>query len=191
MLGIRQLRIAIVLLFVVAAPVHADDYVWDQVNDAYDPPLDQNVLIFSPVGQEFLPNLPMLHVVQVWLTDYIDRGSVPATFIVNIHAGTINGPIVGTSTALTLPGTFNDVATFIFEPVSLVPQSLYVMEVVQLTSTNWGIRSLGGGGATYPLGHQILAGVPREDNDLWFREGIMSPVRGETVTWGQVKSRFL
>ena len=189
MLGIRQLRIAIVPLLVVAASVQADDYVWDQVNDAYNPTLTQNVLIFSPLGQEFVPNLPMLNVVQVWLSDQTQGSNAPANFMVNVRAGTIDGPIVGSS-ALTLPGSFNDVAEFQFEPVTLVPQSLYVMEVVQVTGINWGLKSFPGIVSTYPLGRQILAGVPQEDNDLWFREGIMSSVRVETLTWGKAKSAF-
>ena len=194
MARIANVLVLLAVLLIAAIPVHADEYVWDQTNDVMDPlpePMSShNVIMFSPVGQEFVPNLEYLDVVQLWLSDRNHGTAGPANFIVNIRQGTIGGPIIGTSETTTLPGGHHGVATFVFETVPLVPQSLYVMELVQLTSSNWMVSGLSGW-STYPLGRRILVGVPYENADLWFREGIGGAVPVRAVTWGEVKHKFL
>lgn len=178
-------------IFVIAGlPVHAEEYAWDQSNDSFIPLLTQNASIYSPIGQEFVPNLTYLDVVQLWIQDMKIGSTQPADFIVNIREGTIRGRILGTSATATLAGGFNGIVTFTFEAVQLVPQTLYVIELVQGSGQGWGVKSSGGGYSTYPRGRQILGGEPQENNDLWFREGRVGTVPVQAVTWGQVKKSY-
>ena len=191
MLDKKRLVAALTVLVFTVLPVRAEQYIWDQTNDSFAPPLTQNVIIYSPIGQEFVPNLTYLDVVQLWIMDFTIGSTLPADFIVNIREGTIEGPVLGTSTTMTLPGGFDGVVTFELETVPLVPQTLYVIELVQTSNRNWGVKSSGGPYSTYPLGRQILRGEPQENNDLWFREGCGGTVPVQAVTWGRLKNMYL
>ncbi|NIM18700.1 MAG: hypothetical protein GTO51_00395 [Candidatus Latescibacteria bacterium] len=148
-------------------------YYLDQVCDLLQPDSFHNIVHYRPVGQEFVPNISALDIVQVWLE--VDS---PADLIVNIRSGTITGPIEGTSEVLTFPGRFNGIATFEFERVDLVPQEMYVIELVQQSGQNCliGYRRE----ANYPYGRFILNGTPWEYDDAWFREGVGSPYPEES-----------
>jgi PEP-CTERM motif-containing protein len=142
----------------------------------------QNVRLFGPIGQEFVPTLPFLDVVQLSTEDFgVNPNGIGASLFVNIRSGTITGPIVGTSLLTALPDGFGlsggAITEFDFpSKVPLVPGNTFVIELVISSGDDWGVGSCGGlCGNTYPAGRAILFGVPQTDDDLWFAEGNAVP----------------
>jgi len=118
----------------------------------------------SPLGQRFAPSLNTLNFVDLF---HVWFGSGTATFIVNIHAETITGPVLGTSTILNLNPEYGPVRFNFDAPVSLTPAQTYVLEVTQTSPGFAGAfnTSLGTGG-------MFLQGQPTSET-LWFREGVV------------------
>lgn len=138
----------------------------DQRNDGFTPVLFQSVSNFSPIGQEFTPTFSKLNFV-----DLFTEGFFPPTtgLFVNIRAGTISGPILGTSQTVPTASLFGETDFLFPAEVPLIPGDLYVIEVVTVDGLNWGLGS--SGVPTYSKGNEILNGEPNPQNDLWFREG--------------------
>jgi hypothetical protein len=153
--------------------VKAHPFIVDQINVAFTPSLFQNIRHFNPIGQEFTPTLSSLDSVELFTQDFGSaHNGLGGELVVNIRLGTINGQIVGTSLPVTLPDFFSGVTHFDYSSsVSLIPGSLYVIEVLVRSGDDWGIGSSGGPSSTYSGGNQILQGVPQAGNDLWFQEG--------------------
>jgi hypothetical protein len=147
----------------------------------------QNIQLFAPIGQEFTPTQPTLNVVQLRTSDFQVNNAIGGTLFVNIRAGTISGPLVGTSQVVTLPAGFTGPGGALTEfdfssTVPLVPGTVFVIEVVHASGDDWGVGTCNsfGCGNTYPPGRQILLGVPQSGSDLWFAEGTAVP---EPSTW--------
>ena len=174
--GVVCVAVAVSTTPVQAAPSFT---IVDQSNANFNPSLFQNIQAFSPIGQEFIPNLLSLNFVDLFTANFGGFNNVSNLFV-NIHQGTITGPIVGTSSLVTLSSTnisSSDISSFDFaSPVPLVPNNLYVIEAVLASGGARGIGSSGGPLSSYPGGNQILNGVPQPNNDLWFREGIKVPI---------------
>jgi hypothetical protein len=143
------------------------------------------------VGQEFAPTLPLLDVVELAINS--QNIGVGGTAFVRIRHGSITGPILGVSQTASIPAILTPVPVIRFDfliPVSLIPGSVHVIEVVATAGrlgvfvTNWGTNP-------YPSGVAIAWGGPRPGEDLWFREGFTGVVAVEETTWGRVKSLFV
>lgn len=180
--GYAQLTVAVI--FLAASVSFADEYSWDQTNDYFSPQINQSIEYFSPIGQEFTPSMSCLEVVQL----IICNESGYSEFIVSIYSDSITGTLLGTSETVTVSGFYLDILTFSFDELNLSPQNLYVMEISQTEGTNAGVSS--SGYPTYPLGCQMLYGVPHEDNDLWFREGVFEGSAMDRFSWGSLKSSY-
>lgn len=152
-----------------------DVSAWYHVDQKNDPTASggNNVLFYYPIGQEFVPGLSALDVVQLWMMGGSSY-SGPAEFIVNIRTGTIGGPLLGTSAVTELPYRFLGVASFEFERIALTPGETYVIELVQLSGQNWLVGTTQSD--PYVQGRMILQGRPVESMDLWFREGAVEPL---------------
>lgn len=134
--------------------------------------LGSNVRSYAPMGQEFTPGYDALDVVELNLRGY---SATTGTFVVRVREGTITGPVLAVSDTLALPGRFNGSAAFRFNRVTLVPQQTYVMEITQLLGQDFLCENSGGAASVYPYGRLILAGQPKENQDIWFKEGMTSP----------------
>ncbi|MGZ5435341.1 MAG: hypothetical protein ACXWID_05375 [Pyrinomonadaceae bacterium] len=144
-----------------------------------------SLLFYSPEGQSFTPTSNSLSVVELRTKDFAPNNSLGANLLVKIRQGSMTGPIIGTSLTVTLPDGFGitdimgSITHFDFPtPVPLVPGNVYVLEVVFLSTDNWGLLSNGNappfnGGVTDYLGGQgFLQGTnPAPQFDLYFREG--------------------
>jgi len=176
-----QVLISMVLLF--ASFSMAEEYYWDQTNDSIVQG-GQSIQLFSPIGQEFMPSLNDLEVVQLRILNE----SGYSEFKVNVYPDSITGHLLGSSNVVALYEYYYDIVTFTFETITLIPHNLYVIEILQTVGANGGV-SLSGSN-TYPLGRQILSGVPQENNDLWFREGVFEGTVLERLSWGSIKYSF-
>jgi hypothetical protein len=163
-------------LYVAIATSHAfsQTRIVDQANEFLHIPSPStywNIEYLGPTGQEFTPTLTSLDFVELQLQDFYGYGYRTGTLAVIIHEGTINGPVLGTSTPVSLYPTFEGAVNFGFaDPVPLVPGDTYVMQVHVLTVGDWGVAA--SGISSYPYGRFIQFGAPIENNDMFFREGI-------------------
>ncbi len=187
MINIAKIVIKFAILLCIATPFTiandmVDGYIWDQSNYLLKPGSRRNVENYSPMGQEFTPDSTILEIVQLHMHNY---DTSPTHLSVNILADSITGTLVGSSSLTILPADFDGTATFLFYPVPLEPQHLYVFEIV-LISGSAGVYGPSSG-SPYPGGRTILSGVPYENIDLWFREGLLEGSALERLTWGSIK----
>jgi hypothetical protein len=126
----------------------------------------------APVGQEFRPERPSLGVVVLWT----EGGGTqePAELRVNIREERIDGPILGSSEAVTLGPGFVGRALFLFDTaVPLTPGAIYALEIELVAGEN---RAVGwvqhaGWDDPYPAGSAISRGKAQPEVDLWFQIG--------------------
>ena len=175
--------ITVGVMLLAASVSTADEYLWDQMNDLFPPSIYRDIGTFSSFGQGFTPNLDYLEVVQLKIQNF---SADTCEITVNIHSNSITGPLIGSSSTTTISDPFSThVATFIFESIPLLPQNLYVMEFFQ-TRGYAGVA--GYSPATYPEGCAILWGIPYDNIDNWFREGVFEQTALERLTWGSLKN---
>jgi hypothetical protein len=136
------------------------------------------------MAQSFTPTKTSLSVVELRTKDFAPNNSLGANLLVKIRQGSLTGPIIGTSLTVTLPDGFGitnvlgGVTHFDFSaPVVLVPGNVYVLELVLLSTDNWGLLDNAnsppfyGGVTAYSGGQGFLQGTTFGDFDLYFREG--------------------
>ena len=93
--------------------------------------------------------------------------------MVNLRSNAINGPIIGTTTPVSLADGFTGSVNYLFaSAIAVVPNVTYFLQAVVQSGDNWGITALGD---TYPAGVFYGGLTAFSGNDLWFREGIVVP----------------
>jgi hypothetical protein len=140
-------------------------------------------------GQEFTPSLEGLDFVDVNLQNAIvtDTG----TFEIAIHKGNMAAPVLGLSNPVLWSGGFSlNNAHFTFpNTLPIVPGNIYVLEINQLSGDpGWLFEvpvSLIINGRTikmnYAGGRLIYGGVPQDNYDMLFQEGVFVPEPGVTA----------
>jgi hypothetical protein len=125
----------------------------------------------TPFGQSFTPTLDAVGFIELQLFD----SAAATTIDVNIRSGSITGAILGTSLPTTMPGNSSGIFDFLFSnPVTLTPGTKYYFEPVMV----------GGGSSVgaditfvqYTGGDAIYGGTAFNNQDLWFREGVVTAV---------------
>lgn len=122
-------------------------------------------------AQQFRPTLTGVDFVELAIRN--DNITGEAIFAVIIHEGTVTGPVLGMSQAVTIlfPPDFTH---FDFpSAVPLTPGNLYVLEVTQVGQPRigWGASTLSNG--AYTNGQAAYRGQ-LINSDLWFREGLVA-----------------
>ena len=156
-------------------------FVYDQQSSTEAFPAEANALIQpdGPVGQSFTPSLTAVGFIRLDLFDWNNNNGKGATVHVNLRANSITGPILSSSTPVSMPdgfavagGGFTD---FLFQnPAPVTPGTIYYFDLVaQPGSDSWGVRRYLFG-SDYTGGTGYMSGQPGTD-DLWFREGIIVP----------------
>ena len=84
----------------------------------------------APLGQRFTPRFNTLNFVDLFHV-WFSPGT--AAFMVSIHAGTITGPVLGTSTILNVNPEYGPLRFNFDAPVPLTPSQPYVLEVTQMS----------------------------------------------------------
>jgi len=145
--------------------------------------------LVAETGQEFTPSLQGLDFADVNLYNRIATNT--GTFEIAIHQGNIASPVLGLSDQVVRSAASSQSNThFAFSStVPLVAGDLYVLEVIQLAGdSGWTIEvpvSAVVNGQTidlnYPGGRLIYGGVPQDNQDMIFREGITVPEPGATT----------
>jgi len=130
----------------------------------------------QPMGQSFTPTLSLVGFVQMEFFDFHPGNGIGATVYVNLRAGSITGPILGSSAPVSMPDGFQkDITGFsLATPVVVTPGTTYYFQPVTLLGSDdqWDVVV---SGYNYPGGQFIFAGTPQANLDFWFREGIVTP----------------
>jgi len=132
----------------------------------------------QPIGQSFTPSLDGVAFVRLHLFDENRNNGLGATMYVNLHSGSIAGPIIGTTDPVTMPDNFGvplsgGFVTFFFPAtVSIQPGTTYFFQPVVQSGDSWGMI---GDLFNYSGGDAYTAGVATSITDYWFREGVVVP----------------
>ena len=176
---------------VYADPLSSPFDLWFREGPTCAPSVDQAnegvvtggfvVPLGSPVGQEFVPATASLDYVELKTNDQQPGNGHGTDLNVRIRAGSIAGPILGTSATISVPDSSDaaiSVAHFDFpSAVVVVPGAVHVIEVVSAAGDPRGIWASGGPHDDYPAGGVIFRGAIYNEPavgpfDLWFREGL-------------------
>lgn len=133
------------------------------------------IQFYGTVGQSFTPSLSTIGFVRLRQFDLTPGNALGANLVVNLRSGDINGPIIGTTTAVTLADRFAGSVDFFFaSAVPVIPNTTYYFQTLVQSGDNWGITAMLD---TYPNGSFISGntGTVFLGADLWFREGIVVP----------------
>ncbi|OGD54495.1 hypothetical protein A3K80_08825 [Candidatus Bathyarchaeota archaeon RBG_13_38_9] len=168
-LGVITLFLTTVLVLSVVLSVNAITETLDQKQEGNQ--TCQNILVYSPTGQEFTPTISPLSAVEIYFRTY----EAPGTLTVNIRESTIDGTILGTASKL-MSDVFDGWLRFDFPGgIALTPGSLYVIEVnTDASNFLWCAQ----GQNPYPGGRYIMEGIPDESADKAFRTYASAPVGG-------------
>lgn len=177
-------------LFVMALVATLPARAW-VVDQGHTPEIfsSWSVAGMGPVGQEFVPALSPLNVVELWI-DHGYTGTQPPTDIfVRVREGTIDGAILGESAAVRVEdGLFAAVRFDFATPIPLTAGNTYVIEA-RVVPGGGNPMVCGADAPGYAAGRVILLGNPSV-SDLWFRTGATEDVGDEAASWGAVKALF-
>jgi hypothetical protein len=149
-------------------------FVYDQQSSTDETPFPgtggQMNHLQAPWGQSFTPALPLIDFIRLKFADAVPGGALGATVYVNLHLGSIVGPILAATAPVVMRAGFAGVTNFFFpSSVSLTPGTIYFFEPVQSNGGPWNID---GRQYIYAGGAFIENGVAMLSLDLWFREGM-------------------
>jgi hypothetical protein len=133
----------------------------------------------QPLGQSFVPTVPSVGFVRLYLYDGIFGNGLGATLFLNLRATSISGTILGSTVPVSLNDRFAGTVDFLFpSPIAVTPGTAYCFQPVVQSGDNWGISA-----ATYNYsgGTAFSQGSALPSTDLWFREGIIVPEPGSAA----------
>jgi len=132
-----------------------------------------NMQAAQPFGQSFTPDFSSIGFIRLVIFDGTGGAAGSGTLSINLRAGSITGPILGTTDPVVLPPAFSGLVNFYFSaPISLTPHETYAFQPVVLAGSRWGTFM---DQYNYPGGSAFSVGSPLPTYDLWFREGIVVP----------------
>jgi hypothetical protein len=193
---LQPIQLSLLLAFGMVAGAHAQGTLADQ--SLQFPPAGTHgfhafeslaTSLVPATGQEFTPSLQGVDFVDVNL--FNPTVTYTGTFAIAIHAGNMAAPVFGLSAQVVRSGGSAQSNTHFTFPTTLAVTAgdLYVFEVLQLAGdSGWTIEvplSAVVDGQTidmnYPGGRLIYGGVPLDNQDMIFREGITVPEPGVTA----------
>ena len=179
-------RLALIVVLGATGIARADSFIVDQRNEP-DLWTQYSISSFTPIGQEFTPQLSKLTAVELWIASQNGTGSAGVT--VRIWQGSVAGTLLGESEPLTVPDGHDAPVRFTFAaPVDLAPGAVYVLEVVR-TQGPGNVLLSGDNDDSYGAGRPLLRGNFM-NGDFWFRTGADASVPVRASTWGELKARF-
>ena len=179
----RVLPILLLCLLLTANQSRAQGtFVMDQYSslDEYAPSAAGSLIdsmMPSGTGQSFTPSLSAIDYIRLNLNDPYPNSPTHnnwATLYLTLHANSMFGPVLGSTTPVFLANDTASIVPFLFSStITLNAGTTYYFElVVQPGSDSWAIYGAGFG---YPGGSVYQAGTPQLVSDLWFQEGIVVP----------------
>lgn len=122
----------------------------------------------QPLGQSFVPTFDSVGFIRLYLVGGIYGAG---TFYVNLRTDSISGPIVGSTSPVTVQATSFVDFTFA-TPISVTSGTTYFLQPVVQGGAGWGLNA---STYTYSGGTAFADGSAIPTQDLWFREGVVVP----------------
>lgn len=178
---IRLLLVKKFLGLLILAPACAlgqGTFVYDQQDSTTEGPLPygsyNSIQSFTPPwGQSFTPALNGVDFIRLELVDGSVGDTLGATMHINLMSGSISGPVIASTSPLTMANGFTGPATFHFpSKVFLTPGTMYFFTPVEESGGDWHIAAES---YFYIGGNSYNAGVIYPGGNLWFREGLVVP----------------
>jgi len=131
----------------------------------------------SIMGQSFTPTLSSVGFIRLYIIGGETGSAESGSIVLNLRTSSITGPILDSTTPVTLPGGFSGTVNFFFStPVPLTPGNTYYFQPDMSGYASWEARGFTASDANnYPGGTGFLGGTAYPNIDLWFREGIVVP----------------
>jgi hypothetical protein len=172
------------------SPLLAQDVEYDQTYTPREVFAWWSARALGPVGQEFVPQVGRLDVVDLLVLNQDNTAPQPTSVFVRIHRDSLGGGLVATSETQTVPYLNELPVRFQFDP-PVVAQvgSMYVIELVAATSAGNPSIAAGPDVDLYPPGHAIVEGIRLQKRDMWFRTGAHT-VATHPSSWGEMKRRY-
>jgi hypothetical protein len=166
--------VVVVLGTVFAAVDARAAEIVDQANTP-TPQQSYNIGSFTPSGQEFIPTQTALTFADFFVEDGGSDIGPGCNIRVDVHAGTMSGPVVGSSQVLLAPDGVNGYMRFPFAtPAPVTPGDTYVLEAVKLSSGTGTLNYfiVANLNDTYSRGRPVRSGTPvTTAQDYLFRTG--------------------
>jgi hypothetical protein len=124
----------------------------------------------SPWGQLFTPSINSISFIRLKFDDANINDGLGVASHLNLHSGSITGPILATTASVSLPNGFDGPANFFFDTaIPLTPEVGYYFEPIIDSGGQFNIDVFS---YYYPRGYMIYGGRPLTGSELWFREGV-------------------
>ncbi len=152
-------------------------FVYDQQSSLESVPGESIVVLQSnqPLGQSFTPQLSAVGFIRIELYDLVIGNGQGGTLYINLRSNSITGPIMSSTTPVSVPdmATHGFIDFFFPVPVSVSPGTTYFFQPFLQSGDQYAI---GGNiqGHDYAGGTAYFNGQP-STSDLWFREGLFVP----------------
>ena len=173
--AVKLARIAISLLLAAATSL-AQGFIVDQASGTIGENIQNSVILpGTPTVQSFTPSLSAIGFIQ--LSTFIQATSSGETVVINLRQDAYNGPIVSSTDPVFLINKGTAINTFYFSGnIPITQNQVYYFEPVVLSAGNWDIGYKSPSG--YDRGQLFGNGLPDNQADLWFIEGIVVPEPG-------------
>jgi hypothetical protein len=131
----------------------------------------------QPFGQSFTPSLSSVDFIRIFVTG----GALgDGTIYVNLRGDSITGPVLGSTSPVTVSLATQGFVTFFFgSPVAVAPGTTYFFQPVLQSGGGWAVNT--SQFYNYAGGTLYSDGVASANVDMWFREGIVVPEPSSTV----------
>ena len=173
--AVKLARIAISLLLAAATSL-AQGFIVDQASGTPNEiTTESTTLPGNATVQSFTPSLSAVGFVQ--FQTFVSATSSGETVMINLRQDAYNGPIVSSTDPVFLMNKGTAISSFLFPGnVPITPNQVYYFEPVVLSAGNWDIGYKSPSG--YDRGQLFSNGLPDNQADLWFIEGIVVPEPG-------------
>jgi len=165
-----------VCCWLAAAASLAQGFIVDQASGTIGENIQNSVILpGTPTVQSFTPSLSAIGFIQ--LSTFIQATSSGETVVINLRQDAYNGPIVSSTDPVFLINKGTAISTFLFPGnVPITRNQVYYFEPVVLSGGNLflGYKSP----SAYDRGQLFGNGLPNNQGDLWFIDGIVVPEPG-------------
>ena len=172
---IKQILLSVVFVALTVCAKGQGTFVYDQQSSDESNFGGGNASITPNqlIGQSFTPTFSSVGFIRLAISDDALDG-LGATLYVNLRSGSIGGTIMASTDPVSVADHFAGTVDFLFpSAAALTPGTVYYFQPVIQSGGNFSVN--GYNSFNYSGGMEFFLGQPKVSNDMWFREGIITP----------------